>query len=61
MFEGLKIGFDKILVTYLQFADDTILMGKASVGNAKALKGILRIFEVASGLKVNFQRVPFIE
>lgn len=37
-FEGFEIGKDKILVSHLQFADDTVLLGKASVKNAKAMK-----------------------
>lgn len=40
LFEGLEIGFDRILVSHLQFLDDTILIGKASIENNKVLKGI---------------------
>lgn len=41
-------------VSMLQFADDTIIMGKASVENLFAVKTILRCFELCAGLKVNF-------
>lgn len=33
MFDGLEIEKDKILISHLQFADDTILLGKTSVKN----------------------------
>lgn len=55
-FEGTEVGRAKVMVTHLQFADDTILMGKASESNAKSLKGMLRLFELASGLKVNYSK-----
>lgn len=51
-----KVGREKVLVSHLQFDDDTILMGKASENNLKTVKGILRLFELASGLKVNFSK-----
>lgn len=55
-FEGFKIAGDKVTVSHLQFADDTILLGKALAKNAKAMRSILRLLELASGLKVNFQK-----
>lgn len=32
-FEGVEVGRDKVMVSHLQFADDTILMGRASDSN----------------------------
>lgn len=43
-------------VSLLQFADDTLFIGKASIQNAVLLKCILRCFELISGLKVNFSK-----
>lgn len=40
----------------LQFADDTLFIGEASVQNLVVLKCILRCVELCSGLKVNFQK-----
>lgn len=40
----------------LQYADDTLLVGKASYHNLWDLKAILRSFELVSGLKVNFHK-----
>jgi hypothetical protein len=38
----------------LQYADDTLCIGEASIENLWTLKAILRGFELISGLKVNF-------
>lgn len=54
--EGLEIESNKIVICHLQVADDKVLLGKASVENVKCLRGILRLFEVASGLMVNFHK-----
>lgn len=53
-FDGFEIGKDKILVSHLQFADDTMLLGKVSVKKTKIMK--IKIFEIALGLKVNFHK-----
>jgi hypothetical protein len=54
MFKGFKIGGDGPSISHLQYADDTLCIGEASVDNLWSLKAILRGFERASGLKVNF-------
>lgn len=54
-FVPFKVGLDEsVEVALLQFADDTIFMGEASIQNIFAVKSILRCFELVSGLKVNF-------
>ena len=40
----------------LQFADDTIFFGEASMDNVCVIKAILRSFEIASGLRINFSK-----
>ena len=45
-----------MLVSHLQFADDTLLIGVKSWANVKALKAVLLLFESISGLKVNFHK-----
>ena len=40
----------------LQFADDTIFLCEDSFNNVVTLKAILRGFELASGLKINFHK-----
>lgn len=48
---GQEIG-----VSHIQYADDTILVGEMFLKNVWALKCILRNFELAAGLKVNFHK-----
>ncbi|GAU32684.1 hypothetical protein TSUD_145580 [Trifolium subterraneum] len=48
------VGRGGMPVSILQYADDTLCIGKASVENLWAIKAVLRGFEMASGLKVNF-------
>jgi hypothetical protein len=56
MFTGFKVGNTGLSVYHLQYADDTLFIGEASMENLWSLKAILRSFELASGLKVNFLR-----
>src|ERR1044072_7856159 len=54
-FSGVEVGNGEVVnISMLQFADDTVFIGKASLQNILALKSILRCFEMASRLKVNF-------
>ncbi|GAU40666.1 hypothetical protein TSUD_83450 [Trifolium subterraneum] len=46
--------FEVDLVSHLQYIDDTIFYGEAKVENLWMLKAILRDFELASSIKVNF-------
>ncbi|PNX99671.1 cysteine-rich receptor-like protein kinase, partial [Trifolium pratense] len=54
IFKGLAVGSPPVVISHLQYADDTLCIGEASVENLWAIKAILRGFEMASGLKVNF-------
>ncbi|GAU30969.1 hypothetical protein TSUD_63800 [Trifolium subterraneum] len=57
LFTGYSIGdCDPILVSHLQFADDTLLLGVKSWANVRALRAVLVLFESMSGLKVNFHK-----
>nr|KYP70102.1 hypothetical protein KK1_009310 [Cajanus cajan] len=56
LFRGIKVGLKGELVNILQYVDDTIFVGEASVENVRTLKIILQGFELASGLKVNFYK-----
>ena len=46
-------------ISILQYADDTIFFGEASMENVKAIKAILRTFELVSGFKINFAKSCF--
>ncbi|XP_071713260.1 uncharacterized protein [Rutidosis leptorrhynchoides] len=56
LFKGVEIGNDKIKVSHLQYADDTIFLGEWSRANAYSLQNLLKCFELTSGLKVNFNK-----
>ncbi|KAL8483701.1 hypothetical protein ACS0TY_026399 [Phlomoides rotata] len=53
LYKSIEIGKDKISISHLQFADDTLFMGKATVENVILLKRLLANLELVSGLKVN--------
>ncbi|GLT48339.1 hypothetical protein SLA2020_219710 [Shorea laevis] len=54
--EGVEVGNRGFRILHLQYADDTILFGAATDENVWAMKGILRAFELVSGLKINFNK-----
>ncbi|MCI51085.1 LINE-1 reverse transcriptase like, partial [Trifolium medium] len=54
IFKGFPIRNDGLKLSHLQYADDTLCIGEASVENLWTMKALLRGFELASGLKVNF-------
>jgi hypothetical protein len=57
MFMGYRIGVqDHVVVSHLQFADDTLQLGAKSWANVRALRAVLVLFETMSGLKVNFNK-----
>ncbi|GAU40168.1 hypothetical protein TSUD_292720 [Trifolium subterraneum] len=53
-FKPFLVGREGVPVSILQYADDTLCIGEATVDNLWTLKAMLRGFEMASGLKVNF-------
>ncbi|XP_071699026.1 uncharacterized protein [Rutidosis leptorrhynchoides] len=50
----VEIGSEKIHISHLQYADDTILFGEWSILNLRNLFKLLKCFELSSGLKVNY-------
>ncbi|GKV31443.1 hypothetical protein SLEP1_g40129 [Rubroshorea leprosula] len=45
-----------VLSIALQFADDTVIMGRADAENIRTVKDILKWFELRSGLRINFSK-----
>ena len=43
-------------ITYLQFADDTLIFAKAEIGEIQKWRDILQRFAVTSGLQINFEK-----
>ena len=56
LYKGFLVGKKKVEVSLLQYADDTIFLGEATLANVRTIKAILRAFEMASGLKINFAK-----
>lgn len=50
---GFKVN-ENITISLLQLADDTMLFCNGSEWNLWCIKAILRSFELASGLKINY-------
>jgi len=54
---GYKVGnHEPVVVSHLQFANDTIIVCEKSWANIRAIRAILLLFEDLSGLKVNFSK-----
>jgi len=57
LFTGYLVGISNpVVVSHLQFANDTLLLGTKSWANVRALRGVLTLFADMSGLKVNFNK-----
>ncbi|MCH86380.1 cysteine-rich receptor-like protein kinase, partial [Trifolium medium] len=57
IFTGYSIGsVNPTVVSHLQFADDTLLLGVKSWANVHALRAVLVLFEAVSRLKVKFNK-----
>ncbi|GFS31963.1 hypothetical protein Acr_00g0020140 [Actinidia rufa] len=56
LIKGASVGQSNFSISYLQFADDTILFCEVDVTEVTNIKRILRCFEVMSGMKVNFHK-----
>ncbi|CAL0315533.1 unnamed protein product [Lupinus luteus] len=59
IFKGYQVGRNKVQISHLQYADDTLLIGENSLANITVLKGILKCFELSSGLRINFHKSCF--
>lgn len=53
-FVAFKLGSPLVEISSLQYTDDTLLIGEATVANLWVLKSVLRSLELVSRLKVNF-------
>ncbi len=56
LLRGVKVGRNEIVCCLLQFADDTLFLCEDSFSNIFTIKAVLRCFELASGLKINFHK-----
>jgi len=56
LLSGTKMGREEVEICILQFADDTLSLCEESHCNVVTMKAILRGFELASSLKINFHK-----
>ncbi|RVW20051.1 hypothetical protein CK203_115113 [Vitis vinifera] len=56
LLEGFKVGRNRIRVSHLQFADDTIFFSNTCEEELQTLKSLLLVFRHISGLKVNLDK-----
>ena len=59
LYNSFHVGANSEPVNILQYADDTIFLGDATLKNVKTIKSLLRSFELVSGLKINFAKSSF--
>ncbi|XP_028122358.1 uncharacterized protein LOC114319532 [Camellia sinensis] len=56
LIKGVNVGSSEVLLTHLQFADDSILFCEAEEMEVCNIKRVLRCFEVISGLRINYHK-----
>jgi hypothetical protein len=54
--QGLKITPNSEALTHLQFMDDTLLLGKPTVKEARLIRKNLNLFMAASGMEINDEK-----
>ncbi|KAH1237797.1 hypothetical protein HKD37_08G022300 [Glycine soja] len=59
LYRSYLVGKRKEPINILQYADDTVFVGEVAWENVSAVKALLRGFEMASGLKINFTKSQF--
>ena len=60
LFNEIKVGNGEVLVSHLQYADDTIIFIKLVVDQLLNVERVLHCFQIMSGLKVNFHKSSLI-
>lgn len=55
-YSGIKFPFQKDSITHFQYADDTILFVENDARSIRKLKTILLLFQVITGLSINFDK-----
>jgi len=56
LFKGFEMMKGGMIISHLQYVDDTLCIGEATINNLWTLKALLRGFKIVSGLKVNFHK-----
>lgn len=56
LLKAAEIGRNKVKLSHIQYADDTMFIVNGEKENAMAIRRLLNNFEIASGLSVNFDK-----
>ena len=56
LIKGVKVGSNRVVLSHLQFADDSILFCEVEVEEVRTVKRVLRCFEILSGLRINYHK-----
>jgi len=56
LFKGFEVKRGGTVISHLQYADDTLCIGEASIENVWTFKALLRGVEMVSSLKVHFHK-----
>lgn len=59
LFRGFRLRNSTLVISHLQYADDTILVGEACEQNLWIIKSVLKCFELVSGLKIYYHKSSF--
>ncbi|KAL5565627.1 hypothetical protein UlMin_028791 [Ulmus minor] len=54
--KGFKVGREEVVVSHLQFADDTLFLLEPDKSNIEKVNTILKFFSMCSGLKINMNK-----
>ncbi|KAL5543250.1 hypothetical protein UlMin_010960 [Ulmus minor] len=54
--KGFKVGREEVVVSHLQFADDTLFLLEPDKSNIERVNTILKFFSMCSGLKINMNK-----
>lgn len=60
MWKGIGVGHGDLSITHLQYADDTLIFCDANMESLKNIKKALILFQLASGLQINFHKSSLI-
>ncbi|KAE8721063.1 hypothetical protein F3Y22_tig00017366pilonHSYRG00007 [Hibiscus syriacus] len=53
---GIGVGSENVEISYIQFADDLLIFSAANENSLKNFNRVLKIFELAAGLKLNMKK-----
>lgn len=60
LYTSLRGGSSELVVSHLQYADDIIILADVSIEKLWSINAILHVFELVSGLRVNFSKSSLI-